>query len=170
MVFFKKEDRAVWIKIKQIGEIKMATITYNDSSFPQFMRFLEELKENLTREKHLTHAALEIIILYLKILYKITKIESFSRNTIKELRNMLTKYEHGCEHCAECWGKVLDAAREGRNQLIQIFETLPNNLFFKYPRKKIENVLIDWDDFIEDLTLCMDDEFKELINQLSESV
>ena len=141
----------------------MATITYN-SNFSEFVMFLEKLKANLTRPALKT-------IHWIIILFYLGKIEKISRRTIKKLKSTLANCTHGCENCPECWGKVLDAAREGRELLMRLTEVLPeNSLFFRFARKKIESVLVDWDDFVEDLTLCVDDEFRNLANQLAQLV
>jgi len=142
----------------------MATITYNNSNFLTFLKYLDKFKKNISRSTSLIKG----IIIYFVLLYQLAKIESISAITIKELKNVLANCKDGREHCPECWEKVLEVAHKGRDNLIQLMEILPkNNILLNKARQRIEAVLIDWDDLVEDLTVCTDEEFRDLVNQLN---
>jgi len=140
----------------------MAAAAYKD--FFEFVICLEKLMDGITCPASNLVQRL-IILLYIK------KIEKISKRSIKKMRADLSNCSHEHQSYSKSLQNVLKAARKARTLLTKLNEALSSDaLLYKLASKKIESVLFDWDDLIEDLTLCADDEFRCLVNQLAQSL
>ncbi|MFO7760021.1 MAG: hypothetical protein R6V20_00195 [Desulfobia sp.] len=91
-----------------------------------------------------------------------------NRRAIREVRKLMEECIDTCD--GNCQVELCKNAKKTRNSLWKLYNLLPKKRIFSPLRSNLEKIFYDWDDIVEDSTLGQDQEFRDLISELSARV
>lgn len=106
----------------------------------------------------------------LKTALAIGKIKALSDAAIRELRAKMSICHAKCELRDDCFKDTLNDARGVRDSLLELQEAIDGKLLKFACNKMVDDVVVNWDDFVEDLAVSEDAEFNVLASKLSNIV
>lgn len=127
---------------------------------PNLLKFQNKIQKNINYLRSMK-SYLRLPSIYIRICLLIYA----NRHNIAESRLLLEKCKE--PYKINYQAEIKNCAIIIRNSLGQLLDAMSQKVVLAPLRFYVEKIFYDWDDIVEDTTICCDQECRELINELA---